>query len=475
MPIPPGTNGGSCREQRQMRSRATPGPGTVARRREIASASRGGYSRLRTLEPVAVDIVLEPERVPVPPVEDPDRRIEVVQPSEDEEEYLVLDASGRLVHRVSPGRAYLPRLVPGLRPSFAVRALERLLELRWLWNRRLVSVSRAGGLDGAPAVLRRLMAPEPGAPSPLPRASGPVRSVEVVCCTYRRPEAFPRLLPRLEPAFSTARARGLEVGLAVVVQEEELPGLWLSRDARLTEGRPWLRFVRSVPGLPRARNAAVAQARADVLLFVDDDVDPSTELVTGHVEALDAVPRAIGSAGRVDSRIEGARPRQHRAVGQLRASGWVDANFDSPGEGETLVVQTPLGANMAFRRERMVAHLGTRWFDEALEGVAHREETTTALELVRRGELLVYAAQGRLFHEEHEVGGCENRGRLARESARRRRAQEQRFLRRFYAELGPFAGVAAAVSALREIRTSAGVGRVEALADHIAAWVRREG
>ena len=107
--------------------------------------------------------------------------------------------------------------------------------------------------------------------------------------------------------------------------------------------------------------------------------------------------------------------------------------------------------------------------------MAHREETTTALELVRRGELLVYAAQGRLFHEEHEVGGCENRGRLARESARRRRAQEQRFLRRFYAELGPFAGVAAAVSALREIRTSAGVGRVEALADHIAAWVRREG
>src|SRR5215472_17412122 len=405
VPMPPGTNGGSCREQRQMRSRATPGPGTVARRREIASASRGGYSHLRTLEPVAVDIVLEPERGPVPPVEEPSRRIEVIQPSEDGEEYLVLDGSDRLIHRVAPGRAYLPRLVPGVRPSFAVRALERLLELRWLWNRRLVSLSPPGGLDGAPAVLRRLVAPETGAPTPLPPASAPVRSVEVVCCTYRRPEAFPRLLPRLEPAFAAARGRGLEVGLAVVVQEDELPAVWLARDARLTEGRPWLRFVRSAPGLPRARNAAVADARADVLLFVDDDVDPSPQLVTGHVEALDAVPRAIGSAGRVDSRIEGARVRAHRAVGQVRASGWVDANFDAPGGGETLVVQTPLGANMAFRRERMVAHLGSRWFDETLEGVAHREETTTALDLGRRGELLVYAPEGRLLHEEHEVGG----------------------------------------------------------------------
>jgi GT2 family glycosyltransferase len=439
---------------------------------EIATAPKRQLFPPPRLEPVAVDIVLEPERAPVPPAEDVTRRIEVLQPSEDEEEYLVLDAGGRLVHRVAPGRAYLPRLVPGLRPSFAVRALERLLELRWLWNRRFVSVSPPGGPEGAPALLRRLVRPEAGPTSHLPPASGPVRSVEVVCCTYRRPEAFPRLLPRLEPSLAAARARGLDVGLAVVVQEDELPGLWLARDVRLTDGRPWLRFVRSAPGLPRARNAAVVDARADVLLFVDDDVDPSPELLTGHVKALDSVPRAIGSAGRVDSRIEGTRVRGHRAVGQVRASGWVDANFDAPGDGETLVVQTPLGANMAFRRERMVAHLGTRWFDETLEGVAHREETTTALELDRRGEFLVYAPDGRLFHEEHEVGGCENRGRLARESARSRRAQEQRFLRRFYAELGPLAGFAAAVSALREIRTAAGAGRVEALTDHVAVWLR---
>src|SRR5262249_31781157 len=151
--------------------------GTVARHREIASASRRGYSRLHPLEPVAVDIVLEPERPPVPPAEDPSRRIEVIQPSEDAEEDLVLDVGGRLVHRVNPARAYLPRLVPGLRPSFAVRALERLLELRWLWNRRLASISPATGLDGAPAVLRRLVAPEPGPTSPPPPASARVRSV----------------------------------------------------------------------------------------------------------------------------------------------------------------------------------------------------------------------------------------------------------------------------------------------------------
>lgn len=421
------------------------------------------------LEPVAVDIVLEPEPLPGPPAGSEARRIEVIQPSADDEEDIVLDAGGRLVHRVSPRRGYLSRLVPGLRPSFALRALERLLELRWLWNRRIVSLSPPGGLDGAPAPLRRLVAPEPGPASPLPPSSARVRSVEVVCCTFRRPEALPRLLPRLEPALAAARARGLEATLAVVVQEDALPGLWNARDPRLLAERPWLRVVRSAPGLPRARNAAVAEARADVLLFVDDDVDPSPELLTGHVEALDAAPRAIGSAGRVDSRIEGTRDGSRRAVGQVRASGWVDANFDVAAGGETLVVQTPLGANMAFRRERMQALLGTRWFDETLEGVAHREETTTALELDRRGELLVYAARGRLFHEEHEVGGCENRGAAARRSARGRRAQEHRFLRRFYNELGPLAGVAAALSAWRDVRTAGPGMKVEAFGDHLAA------
>ena len=426
------------------------------------------------MDPVAVDIVLEPERVPVRLVDAEARRVEVIQPSEDEEEYGVLDGAGRLVHRVSPERAYLPRLVPGLRPTFALRALERLLELRWLWNRRFVSLSASEVLDGAPAVLRRLVAPEPGPATPLPAASGPVRSVEVVCCTYRRPEAFPRLLPRLERAFGAARARGLEVGLAVVCQEEGLPDAWLEADPRLRE-LPHLRFVRSAPGLPRARNAAVAGSAADVVLFVDDDVDPSSELIIGHVEALDAAPRAIGSAGRVDSRIEGIRERAHRAVGQVRASGWVDTNFDAPAGTEQLVVQTPLGANMAFRRERMVAHLGTQWFDASLEGVAHREETTTAVDLVRRGELLVYSAEGRLFHEEHEVGGCENRGSVSRESTRRRRAQDQLFLRRLYAGLGPFAGIAAALSAWRDVRTAAPGMRSEALQDYLATWLGRGG
>jgi GT2 family glycosyltransferase len=426
------------------------------------------------VEPVDVEIVLEPERPSLPRAGAPVSRIEVIQPSEDGEEDMILDGAGRLVHRVAAERAYLPRAVPGLRPSFALRAFERLLELRWLWNRRPVSISPQEGLDGVPRALRRLVSAQGGQPTPLPPASPAIRSVDVVCCTYRRPEAFPRLLPRLEPALAAARASGLEATLTVVCQEESLPGVWLKANPEL--GRlAWLRFVRSEPGLPRARNAAVAASQADLVLFIDDDVDPSAELITGHVQALDAVPRAIGSAGRVDSRIEGMRAQAHRAVGQVRASGWVDANFDAPPTTEQRVVQTPLGANMAFRRERMTAHLGTRWFDEALEGVAHREETTTAIDLFRRGELLVYAPRGQLFHEEHEVGGCENRGVLARSSARRRRAQEQRFLRRLYSALGPLAGPAAAISAFRDIRTAGPGRRAEALEDHLTSWLGRGG
>src|SRR5215470_15757493 len=162
-----------------------------------------------TVEPIDVEIVLEPERPSLPRAGDAASRIEVIQPSEDGEEDMILDEAGRLVHRVAAERAYLPRAVPGLRPSFALRAFERLLELRWLWNRRPVSISPPEGLDGVPRVLRGLVAAQGGQPTPLPPASPAVRSVDVVCCTYRRPEAFPRLLPRLEPALAAARASGL--------------------------------------------------------------------------------------------------------------------------------------------------------------------------------------------------------------------------------------------------------------------------
>ncbi len=83
----------------------------------------------------------------------------------------------------------------------------------------------------------------------------------------------------------------------------------------------------------------------------------------------------------------------------------------------------------------------------------------------------MYAAEGRLFHEEHEVGGCENRGNVSRESARRRRAQDQLFLRRLYSRLGPLAGLAAAVSAWRDVRTAAPGKRAAALEDYLAAWL----
>lgn len=380
----------------------------------------------------------------------PGTRLERIRPSGTSEEYVSLEPDGSLVHQVSPARGYLHRLVPGLRPSFRLRATERLFELRALWNRRPVT--------------------EPERTTPLPSASPPVRSLDLVCCTFRRPGAVPRLLDQLEPVLAAGATRGVAVAVRVVTQEPELPGAWL-RDTPALGRIPWLHFVESAPGLPRARNAGVRQSRADAVLFIDDDVVPARELVSGHLEALDAHPRCIGVAGAVDSRILGERSTRRRDVGQVRASGWVDTNFDSREEALTLLVQTPLGANMCFRRERMEGHFGSSWFDERLDGSAHREETTTSVMLNRLGELMVFAPRARLLHLEDDQGGCENRGELSQMATQRHLVQDHLFFRRFYRRVtgaGPLLPLLSSARALRGAALDAWPGLV---AMHLRAWL----
>jgi hypothetical protein len=380
---------------------------------------------------------------------------EVIAETQGPEEFMALGPGGALVHHVSAQRSYVRKIGP-LPLAYEARVAERLLELETLWNRRIEGIV---DLDGSGAVARRFWPNvAASAATQAPRAEWPpVKAVELVCCTYNRVSEPTAALSHLLDAAHHASAAGTHTTVNVVFQNEWFPD-------RLFEQRPdWrrdplLRLTSSLPGLPRARNTAVASSAADLLVFVDDDVELDGEFVAGYVASANSHAAAIGLVGRIRSRTVGANRRNEAlSVGQVRVSGWVDDNFDSLGRaGVTVVPQSPRGANMAFRRAPMSSLLGDRWFDETLTGSAHREETTLGVELFRRGHHLVFAPEASLLHLEAEQGGCENRGALTLQQRVAHSALDYLFLNRLYAPARALRGWAPLLTVAREVRHARG-------------------
>lgn len=195
--------------------------------------------------------------------------------------------------------------------------------------------------------------PEPAAlPHPLPQPP----PISVVVCTRDRTALLERCLRSL---------LALEYPAYEVIVVDNAP-----RDdatARLAAALP-VRYVREPrPGLDRARNRGIAEARHDLIAFTDDDAradpgwlsalarafaDPEVAAVTGLVApaeletpAQEYFELAYGGMGK------GRRPRTFRR--------------ERMKPGELLAIQAAgVGANMAFRRAVLAAAGG---FDPALD------------------------------------------------------------------------------------------------------------
>lgn len=382
-------------------------------------------------------------------------RVERLAPSDAPEEFIHLGPAGELVHRVTPLRGYLSKRLGGqtggLHPH---RAAEKLFELRRLWDRHVEAIEVSPGLRGLSTLrrypwIRQALARAPSTRE-TPRAATHIRSVELVCCTYNRVEEPLETLPTVLREIDRARAAGLQCRLLIVPQNADTEA-HLRERARLSPEDDRVAFsFSSPPGLPRARNHAASVSTAELLIFIDDDVLLDEDFVGGYVRALDAAPGALGAAGRVRSRINKDRVTQDREVGQVRLSGYVETHFDSLHDARQLVAITPIGASMAFRRERMNALFGAQWFDASLGGSAHREETTLAIELFRRGEFFVYAPKASLFHFEAMAGGCETRTQELGKQVRHY-SLEYLFLNRLY-QRGALRSVAPLLFAARDLK-----------------------
>jgi GT2 family glycosyltransferase len=267
-----------------------------------------------------------------------------------------------------------------------------------------------GGLEGPRALRRaqRTTGPAPVRPvalrpaRPLPAAvagGGPPRSgspeVSVVLITHRPGGVVTRCLEALAaqdgatPAFEVILVDDSEDGVAAALVAP--PGLHLRRVA--TGGR----------GAAAARNAGARAATASLLLFLDDDLVPTTSLVRRHVErhrneGADAI--VIGYSP--------PRPVRPTLAAQAAALWWED-HFRAKREMAAPTFVDVLSGNMSVGAE-LFDRLAR--FDEGF-GRFRREDWEWGIRALEAGARTLYEANA-VAHHHFDL---DTRGRIAAAAA----------------------------------------------------------
>jgi len=162
-------------------------------------------------------------------------------------------------------------------------------------------------------------------------------------------------------------------------------------------------FKLEKPNLPGARNYGCLQARGEIVLYVDDDIIPSSRLIQAHACAYQN--REVGSvAGRITlpNMDETALPT--RPVGVFTYRGGAVRNYESLVPQE---VDFAPGGNMSFRRDLLIRAGG---FSPYFIGNALGEETDLGLRFKRiLHKKIVFVPEAHLVHLAVKGGGSENR------------------------------------------------------------------
>ncbi len=124
-----------------------------------------------------------------------------------------------------------------------------------------------------------------------------IRSLVVAVLTYRRPDDLAAILPLL-----IDQVRSVDVAASVLVVDNDEAGAGAAAATAL--GDPLVRaVVEARPGIAAARNRALDEADADLLVFIDDDERPVASWLASLLAAYRA-DRPAGVVGPVISEFE---------------------------------------------------------------------------------------------------------------------------------------------------------------------------
>jgi GT2 family glycosyltransferase len=158
-----------------------------------------------------------------------------------------------------------------------------------------------------------------------------------------------------------------------------------------------IRLIRlDKPSIPHAMNVALAEARSQHVLFLDDDVIPASDLVDAHMRAFEAGVWAV--AGQV---LQPGESPEHFDDDTLRRGDIRDLEFRFTHDTAT-DVRNVMAGNLAVDRERALSIGG---FDERYTAVAYRFETDFALRLIAAGGRIRYEPAASIHHLKVASGG----------------------------------------------------------------------
>jgi GT2 family glycosyltransferase len=159
-----------------------------------------------------------------------------------------------------------------------------------------------------------------------------------------------------------------------------------------------IHIIQYPPNLPAARNRALKESKADIIIFIDDDIILGDNFVEEHHKNYED-DKVVAVAGRVRQRLGWPpinRPKRWKRLLDYR---YFYLNSNNRVEG---IANFP-GGNHSIKIE--IARL-LGGYDENYFGSGLREETDMAIRLANRDYNIVYDPLAELYHLSAPSGGC---------------------------------------------------------------------
>lgn len=164
----------------------------------------------------------------------------------------------------------------------------------------------------------------------------------------------------------------------------------------------WIRLAE--PSIPHAMNRTLLAARTPLVLFLDDDIIPSADLVAAHARAH-AARKVAAVVGQI------LQPGEEPQPGGAKSDHDLEFAFSSV---SGRLVENVMAGNLSVHREKALLIGG---FDENFTGTAYRFETDFAWRLLAGGESIWFEPSASIRHLKAGSGGLRTWGEHYRSAA----------------------------------------------------------